>query len=67
VTVAAPAPTASLSASPTSVASGGTSTVEKMLERVQYDLDYVKNWSLWLDVQIIARTALIILRDRNAY
>jgi putative colanic acid biosysnthesis UDP-glucose lipid carrier transferase len=35
--------------------------------RVQYDLDYLKNWSLWLDVRIIARTALCILRDRNAY
>ena len=36
-------------------------------KRVQYDLDYLKNWSLWLDVRIIARTALIVLRDRNAY
>jgi putative colanic acid biosysnthesis UDP-glucose lipid carrier transferase len=41
--------------------------VEKMQVRVQYDLDYLKNWSLWLDVRIIARTALIVLRDRNAY
>lgn len=46
---------------------GETSTVERMHQRVQYDLDYLKNWSLWLDLQIIARTALHILRDRNAY
>jgi putative colanic acid biosynthesis UDP-glucose lipid carrier transferase len=46
---------------------GETSTVDKMHERVQYDLDYLKNWSLRLDLQIIARTALSILRDRNAY
>jgi putative colanic acid biosynthesis UDP-glucose lipid carrier transferase len=46
---------------------GETSSVEKMHQRVQYDLDYLKNWSLWLDVRIIARTALCILRDRNAY
>jgi putative colanic acid biosysnthesis UDP-glucose lipid carrier transferase len=46
---------------------GETSSVEKMHLRVQYDLDYLKNWSLWLDLQIIARTALCILRDRNAY
>jgi putative colanic acid biosynthesis UDP-glucose lipid carrier transferase len=46
---------------------GETSSVEKMQVRVQYDLDYLKNWSLWLDVRIIARTALIILRDHNAY
>jgi putative colanic acid biosynthesis UDP-glucose lipid carrier transferase len=46
---------------------GETSSVEKMKLRVQYDLDYLKNWSLALDLQIILRTALIILRDRNAY
>ena len=46
---------------------GETASVDKMHLRVQYDLDYLKNWSLWLDVQIIARTALCLLRDRNAY
>jgi putative colanic acid biosynthesis UDP-glucose lipid carrier transferase len=46
---------------------GETSSVEKMHLRVQYDLDNLKNWSSWLDVQIITRTALCILRDRNAY
>jgi putative colanic acid biosysnthesis UDP-glucose lipid carrier transferase len=46
---------------------GETSTVEKMQQRVQYDLDYLKNWSLGLDLKIIARTSLIVLRDRNAY
>jgi putative colanic acid biosynthesis UDP-glucose lipid carrier transferase len=46
---------------------GETSTVDKMQQRVQYDLDYLKNWSLWLDLKIIARTALTVLQDRNAY
>jgi putative colanic acid biosynthesis UDP-glucose lipid carrier transferase len=46
---------------------GETSTVDKMNERVQYDLDYLKNWSLRLDLEIIARTAISILRDKNAY
>jgi putative colanic acid biosynthesis UDP-glucose lipid carrier transferase len=46
---------------------GETATVDKMQQRVQYDLDYLKNWSLWLDLKIIARTALTVLRDRNAY
>lgn len=46
---------------------GETSTVEKMQQRVHYDLDYLKNWSLWLDLKIIARTALTVLHDRNAY
>jgi putative colanic acid biosynthesis UDP-glucose lipid carrier transferase len=46
---------------------GETSTVEKMQQRVQYDLDYLKNWSLWLDVKIIATTAVTVLFHRNAY
>jgi putative colanic acid biosynthesis UDP-glucose lipid carrier transferase len=46
---------------------GETSTVDKMHRRVQYDLDYLKNWSLWLDLKIIARTALTVVSDRNAY
>jgi putative colanic acid biosysnthesis UDP-glucose lipid carrier transferase len=46
---------------------GETSTVEKMHERVRYDLDYLKNWSLKLDLQIIARTVPLLGRDKNAY
>src|SRR6202035_5385311 len=38
---------------------GETSTIDKMRQRVLYDLDYLKNWSLWLDLKILARTALI--------
>jgi putative colanic acid biosynthesis UDP-glucose lipid carrier transferase len=38
-----------------------------MHERVQYDLDYLKNWSLKLDLQIIARTVPLLGRDKNAY
>jgi putative colanic acid biosynthesis UDP-glucose lipid carrier transferase len=46
---------------------GETSTIEKMQRRVQYDIDYLKNWSLALDLKIIAKTALTVFRDRNAY
>jgi len=46
---------------------GETSTVDIMRRRIQYDLDYLKNWSLALDLKIIAKTALIVLQDRNAY
>jgi putative colanic acid biosynthesis UDP-glucose lipid carrier transferase len=46
---------------------GETSTVDQMHVRVQYDLDYLKNWSLRLDLWIIARTAWTVLHDRNAY
>jgi putative colanic acid biosynthesis UDP-glucose lipid carrier transferase len=46
---------------------GETSTIDKMQRRVQYDIDYLKNWSLWLDLKILARTALLMVYDRNAY
>jgi putative colanic acid biosysnthesis UDP-glucose lipid carrier transferase len=46
---------------------GETATVDKMHRRIQYDLDYLKNWSLWLDLKIIARTVLTVARDRQAY
>jgi putative colanic acid biosynthesis UDP-glucose lipid carrier transferase len=35
-------------------------------ERIQYDLYYIENWSLWFDLRIIALTFLHILRSRNA-
>jgi putative colanic acid biosysnthesis UDP-glucose lipid carrier transferase len=46
---------------------GETRTVDKMQRRVQYDLEYLKNWSLGLDLKIILKTALIVLKDKNAY
>jgi putative colanic acid biosysnthesis UDP-glucose lipid carrier transferase len=45
---------------------GETSTVEKMQKRVQYDLDYLRDWSLALDMKIIAKT-ITVLYHRNAY
>jgi len=46
---------------------GETETIEKMRQRVEYDLEYLRNWSLGLDLQIIVRTARLVLFDRNAY
>jgi putative colanic acid biosynthesis UDP-glucose lipid carrier transferase len=46
---------------------GETATVEKMQRRVQYDLDYLNNWSLGLDLKIIAKTAITVLNHRNTY
>ena len=46
---------------------GETDTIEKMQARVEYDLEYLRNWSLLLDLQIIARTIKLVFFDRNAY
>jgi putative colanic acid biosynthesis UDP-glucose lipid carrier transferase len=47
---------------------GETRTLEQMERRIAYDLAYLRNWSLRLDLSIVVRTALVVLRgDRNAY
>ncbi len=46
---------------------GETDTEEKMRNRVAHDLFYIDNWSLWLDLKIIARTVLSPTAYRNAY
>jgi putative colanic acid biosynthesis UDP-glucose lipid carrier transferase len=46
---------------------GETETVDKMQKRVEFDLDYLRQWSIWLDIKILLRTALAITRDPNAY
>ena len=47
---------------------GETDTIDKMQARVEYDLEYLRNWTLGLDLQIIARTVKVVFFDRkNAY
>jgi exopolysaccharide biosynthesis polyprenyl glycosylphosphotransferase len=46
---------------------GETDTAEKIERRVEHDLYYIENWSLMLDLYIIARTPLALIRPENAY
>jgi putative colanic acid biosynthesis UDP-glucose lipid carrier transferase len=46
---------------------GETDTLEKMEARIQFDLDYLRNWSLLLDMWIIVRTVLVVLKRDNAH
>ena len=46
---------------------GETDTPEKIQRRVEHDLYYIENWSLALDVQILAMTPLALLKSENAY
>jgi undecaprenyl-phosphate galactose phosphotransferase/putative colanic acid biosynthesis UDP-glucose lipid carrier transferase len=46
---------------------GATPSVEQISRRVQMDLWYINNWTLWLDIQILLKTCTEVLRKRNAY
>jgi putative colanic acid biosynthesis UDP-glucose lipid carrier transferase len=46
---------------------GETDTLEKMQARIDYDLDYLRNWSLFLDLLIIFKTISVVIEDKNAY
>lgn len=46
---------------------GGVASVDSLRRRVEYDLDYIDNWSFWLDLRILLRTPWCILRGENAF
>ncbi|WP_426100676.1 undecaprenyl-phosphate glucose phosphotransferase [Massilia sp. TSP1-1-2] len=46
---------------------GETETLEKMEARIRYDLDYLRSWSLWLDLWIIVKTVKVVLTRENAH
>ena len=46
---------------------GETDTLEKMKARIEYDLAYLRNWSLRLDLAIVIKTIFVVLRKENAY
>jgi putative colanic acid biosynthesis UDP-glucose lipid carrier transferase len=46
---------------------GETQTLEQMEARIKYDLDYLRNWSPFLDLKILFKTVLIVARGDKAY
>jgi putative colanic acid biosynthesis UDP-glucose lipid carrier transferase len=38
-----------------------------MKARIDYDLQYLRNWSLLLDLQIVLKTIVVVLSRQNAY
>ena len=46
---------------------GETITLDKMQGRIDYDLDYLRNWSLRLDLHIILKTIRLVLKDEKAH
>lgn len=46
---------------------GETNTPDKMLNRIRFDLEYIDQWSMWLDLKIMWLTAFRVLKDPQAY
>ncbi|MBL1432069.1 MAG: undecaprenyl-phosphate glucose phosphotransferase [Gammaproteobacteria bacterium] len=46
---------------------GETDTLEKMQKRIEYDLEYINRWSVWLDAKIVLKTITHGFIDKNAY
>lgn len=46
---------------------GETDTLDKMQKRVEYDLEYIQNWSVWLDLKIVFLTVWRGFTGKNVY
>lgn len=46
---------------------GETSTPDKIRDRVEADVEYIKTWSLWLDLKVLAATLGAVVRPQNAH
>jgi putative colanic acid biosynthesis UDP-glucose lipid carrier transferase len=47
---------------------GETETLDKMKARIDYDLDYLRNWNPKLDMYIVFKTIAVVFKgEKNAY
>ena len=46
---------------------GETETIDKMERRVFFDHQYIRNWSIWLDLKILVKTFGVVFKQQNAY
>jgi putative colanic acid biosynthesis UDP-glucose lipid carrier transferase len=45
----------------------GGDDLESMRKRIEFDLEYLRHWSLWLDLSILLKTTTLVWNDKQAY
>ena len=38
-----------------------------MQKRIEFDHRYIREWSLWMDLKILAKTVIVVVSRKNAY
>ena len=46
---------------------GDTDSPRKLQKRIECDLRYIREWSLWLDMKILLKTVVAVCSRNNAY
>jgi putative colanic acid biosynthesis UDP-glucose lipid carrier transferase len=46
---------------------GETKNIEQMEQRIRFDLEYLRTWSLRLDLEILLKTILCVFNDAKAF
>ena len=46
---------------------GETETIDKMERRIEWDHNYIRNWTIWLDLSILFKTFLVVWKQEEAY
>lgn len=42
------------------------SSISTVTEKIKYDLEYINNWSLWMDIKILFKTVLVVITGKGA-
>ncbi len=48
------------------IENGYDSSVETVTKKVQLDLEYIRNWSIWADVKILLKTVVVVITGKGA-
>lgn len=49
------------------VENGYDSSIASVVKKVQYDLQYIRNWSVWQDVKIMMKTVVVVVTGKGAF